>query len=242
MSKRPLCVAILWHMRQPDYRNVQTGEICLPWARFHGVKDYYDMGALVAEVPGLHVTINVVPSLMDQLQAYGRGTARETYAALTLRNAAELDLREKSFLVRSFFQLPWNQMVLPYARYRELLERRGSPDERGQYTSAAKHFTTQDYRDLQVWFNLTWCGHKLRQDPEIAALFLKGRDFSEEEKKRLVESQYRFIAGILPFYGSLLREHGTELSISPYCHPILPLLCDNRSAREALPDIPLPAN
>ncbi|PYV00610.1 MAG: hypothetical protein DMG10_20465, partial [Acidobacteria bacterium] len=38
MSKRPLCVAILWHMHQPDYRNVQTGEISLPWTRFHGVK------------------------------------------------------------------------------------------------------------------------------------------------------------------------------------------------------------
>jgi len=242
MSKRPLCVAILWHMHQPDYRNVQTGEICLPWTRFHGVKDYYDMGALVADVPGLHVTINVVPSLMDQVHAYGQGTARETYAALTLRNAAELDLPEKTFLLRSFFQLPWNQMVLPYPRYRELLERRGSPDERGDYTSAADSCTTQDYRDLQVWFNLSWCGRELRQDSEIAALFLKGRDFSEEEKKRLVELQYRFMARILPFYGRLMREHGIELSLSPYCHPILPLLCDNRSAREAMPDIPLPAN
>jgi alpha-amylase/alpha-mannosidase (GH57 family) len=43
----------------------------------------------------------------------------------------------------------------------------------------------------------------------------------------------------MPFYRDLSRR-GIELSLSPYYHPILPLLCDTRSAREALPDVPLP--
>src|SRR5207249_3154341 len=91
--KKPLSVAILWHMHQPEYGSVQTGEIYLPWTRFHAAKDYYDMAALAAEEAGLRLTINVAPSLMDQLEAYGAGRARETYADLTLRDAAELDLR-----------------------------------------------------------------------------------------------------------------------------------------------------
>src|SRR4029450_13041416 len=107
MAKRPLCVAFLWHMHQPDYRNVLTNEIYLPWTRFHAVKDYYDMGALVAQEPKLRLTINLVPVLMDQLRAYADGSAKETYADLTLRTAAELNPHEKSFLLRSFFQLPW---------------------------------------------------------------------------------------------------------------------------------------
>ena len=105
-----------------------------------------------------------------------------------------------------------------------------------------KRYTVSDYRDLQVWYNLSWCGRALRQKPEIAELFEKGGQFSEEDKSRLLETQSRFIGEILPFYGRLAREHGIELSVSPYYHPILPLLCDNRSAREALPDIPLPSN
>ncbi len=241
MAKKPLCVAVLWHMHQPDYGNEETGEIYLPWTRFHAIKDYYDMGALVASVPGMHVTLNIVPSLIDQLEAYARGDARETYAALTLRKAEELDDREKSFLIRSFFQLPWKQMILPYPRYKELLERRGTPDESGEYSAGQKRYSVQDYRDLQVWFNLSWCGNELRREPAIADMMHKGRNFSEEDKVRLLELQAAFIGRILPLYRKLMEQHGVEISVSPYYHPILPLLFDTHSAREAIPEIPLPA-
>lgn len=242
MQKKPLCVAILWHMHQPDYGNIQTGEIYLPWTRFHAVKDYYDMGALVAGVPGLHLTINLVPSLMDQLVAYSAGTARETYADLTRREATQLEEREKHFLLRAFFQLPLKEMVFPYPRYRELLERRGAADQRGEYPAGFREYTARDYRDLQVWFNLSWCGQELRRDPGIDTLFRKGKGFTEEEKNRLIEIQFSFAGKILPFYRRLVDEDGIEFSVSPYYHPILPLLCDSRAARESQPHLPLPAH
>ena len=242
MAKKPLCVAILWHMHQPDYGNEETGEIYLPWTRFHAVKDYYDMAALAAQAPGLHITINIVPSLIDQLQSYARGTARETYAALTLRNAGDLDEREKLFLLRSFFQLPWKQMILPYPRYKELLDRRGAPDPQGEYLTAMKRFTAQDYRDLQMWFSLSWCGNELRRDPAIAEMIRKGRGFSEKDKARLLELQAAFIGRILPRYRELPEQCGIEISVSPYYHPILPLLCDSRSAHDAVPNAALPAS
>jgi alpha-amylase/alpha-mannosidase (GH57 family) len=240
MGKKPLCVAILWHMHQPDYSNAETSEIYLPWTRFHAVKDYYDMGAQVAQVPGLHLTINVVPSLIEQLNAYARGAARETYATLTLREAAKLEEREKLFLLSSFFQLPWKQMILPYPRYKELLDRRGTPDANGEYSAAVRRYSVQDYRDLQVWFNLSWCGNELRRDPMIAEMFHRGRDFTEGDKVRLLEIQAGLIGRILPLYRNLLMEQGVEISVSPYYHPILPLLFDNRVAHEANPNLPLP--
>jgi alpha-amylase/alpha-mannosidase (GH57 family) len=242
MAKKPLCIALLWHMHQPDYADAQTGEICLPWTRLHAAKDYYDMGALVAEVPGLHLTINVVPSLMDQLAAYGNRTARETYAALAAKNAAELNEREKDFLLRAFFQLPWKQMVLPYSRYKDLLDKRGQPDVQGGFESAARRYALRDYRDLEGWFNLRWCGRELRRDPEVALLFRKGQDFTEAEKLRLLQIQSEFAGRVLPLYRRLMENQGIELSVSPYYHPILPLLCDLHSAREAIPGIPLPSN
>ncbi|HYK91687.1 MAG TPA: glycoside hydrolase family 57 protein, partial [Acidobacteriota bacterium] len=241
MSKKPLCIAFLWHMHQPDYSNMQTGELYLPWTRFHAVKDYYDMAALAAQVPGLRLTINVVPSLMDQLVSYGQGTAREGHAELTLKNAADLNEREKAFLLRAFFQLTWKHMVHPYPRYKELLERRGHQNERGEFADGLEKYTTPDYRDLQVWYNLSWCGRELRKDPEIAALIKKGSGFTEEDKKLLLERQYSFIGRILSLYRKLMEEQGIEISVTPYYHPILPLLCDNRSAREAQPGIHLPS-
>jgi alpha-amylase/alpha-mannosidase (GH57 family) len=240
MPKRPLCVAFLWHMHQPDYRDSQTGETHLPWTRFHAVKDYYDMGALIERTDGVRATINVVPSLMDQLVAYAAGTARETCAELTLRDASELKDHEKLFLLKAFFQLAPRYMIRPYPRYRELLHRRGTADPTGAYSTALKSYTVQDYRDLQVWYNLSWCGQELRRDPEIAALFEMGRGFSESEKRRLLEIQNSFIGRILPYYRKLSVSGRIELSVSPYYHPILPLLCDLHSAREALPSIQLP--
>ena len=36
-------VAILWHMHQPFYQDLVTGEHILPWVRLHGIKDYWGM-------------------------------------------------------------------------------------------------------------------------------------------------------------------------------------------------------
>ncbi|MBM3789703.1 MAG: glycoside hydrolase [Acidobacteria bacterium] len=242
MPKNPLCVAFLWHMHQPDYGDEQTGEIYLPWTRFHAIKDYYDMGALIAAVPGFRATINVVPSLLDQLESYSGGRARETYAAVTLRDASGLEEKDRLFLLRAFFQLPWKHMLLPHPRYRELLERRGMPNDRGEYSGGIARYATQDFRDLQVWFNLSWCGNELRKDPLVGRLLRKGKGYTESEKQQLIEVQMKFVGKIIPFYRQLAEDRAVELSVSPYYHPILPLLCDGRSAREVLPDIPLPQN
>jgi len=242
MPKKPLCVAFLWHMHQPDYHDPRSRELLLPWTRFHAVKDYYDMGALIEREPRLHATINVVPSLAEQLVSYGAGTARESYADITLRDASELNEHEKSFLLRKFFQLSPKQMVAPYRRYKELLDRRGSPDPQGIYSAALRLYGAQDFRDLQMWYNLAWCGQELRRHPEIASFLAQGRGFTESDKKRLLEIQYSFTGSILPFYRKLCQSGKVELSVSPYFHPILPLLCDSRSARDPLPSLPLPSN
>jgi len=240
MSKKPLCVAFLWHMHQPDYRKTQAGETFLPWTRFHAIKDYYDMASLAEQAGDLHVTFNLVPSLIDQLESYGSDEANEVQTFLTRRDASVLDLQEKSFLLRTFFQLSPTHMLLPYPRYKELYDRRGAVDDQGEFASGLRLYTAQDYRDLQVWYNLAWCGHALRKDPEIAGFFEKARGFTEEDKKRLLEIQYAFIKRILPYYRHLSQSRAIEFSISPYYHPILPLLCDLRAAKEALPAIQLP--
>src|ERR1051326_6008067 len=69
----------LWHMHQPYYKDLVTGEYRLPWVRVHALKDYYGMVKLLEEFPGVHQTLNLVPSLMIQLQEYVDGTAHDPF-------------------------------------------------------------------------------------------------------------------------------------------------------------------
>ena len=71
-------VAILWHMHQPYYEDLATGEHILPWVRMHALKDYYGMVALLREFPQVKLTFNLVPSLLVQLEAFAQERARDS--------------------------------------------------------------------------------------------------------------------------------------------------------------------
>ena len=78
-----LFVAIIWHQHQPIYyQDPQTGLYAKPWVRLHAAKDYVDMAALVEKYPQVHVTFNLTPSLIRQLDDVSAG-ARDLYWAMT---------------------------------------------------------------------------------------------------------------------------------------------------------------
>lgn len=240
-TEHPLYVALLWHMHQPYYRDRRTGVCLLPWARLHGLKNYYDIPAIGAEYPGIRQTFNLVPSLIMQLEEYALHDRSDVFLDIARRPAEHLSEDDRLFLIRNFFLANTDTMVNPYPRYRQLLEKRGVYGTSDDITRAVERFTPQDYLDLQMWFHLTWTGHTLRTHPEIQAFFEKGRNFAEEDKQTLFRLQQAFLADIVPYYRRLQDAGQIEVSVSPYYHPILPLLCDTEVARVALPDITLPA-
>ena len=75
----PLSVIFIWHMHQPYYKDPLRGEYALPWTYLHGIKDYYDMAAIVAETPGAKAVFNLVPSLIEQLLDYASGNAVDPF-------------------------------------------------------------------------------------------------------------------------------------------------------------------
>ena len=75
---------LLWHMHQPYYEDLATGEHILPWVRLHAIKDYWGMVALLSEFPRVRVTFNLVPSLLVQVQAFAEDRARDRHLALGL--------------------------------------------------------------------------------------------------------------------------------------------------------------
>ena len=239
---QPLCIAFIWHMHQPYYRDLVTGACSMPWVRLHATKDYLDMVTRLSQFPAIHQTFNMVPSLLDQLEEYLPPANRsDEFLDLSRKPAADLSEQEQRFLLRWFFLANPERMIKPYPRYHDLLAKRGLHVKDDDWPRIQKRFRTQDYLDLQVWFNLAWVNPWLRaQDPVLAALEAKGAQFTEEEKQSVLERHLTLIGQVIPTYREAAARGQIELSASPYYHPIMPLLCDTRSAHVALPNLPLP--
>src|SRR3954451_21736696 len=96
-------VAILWHMHQPFYEDLVTREHILPWVRLHALKDYYGMVALLKEFPGVHVTFNLVASLLVQLEAFAEGRAHDRHLDISVKAAEALTEIDIGFMLENFF-------------------------------------------------------------------------------------------------------------------------------------------
>ncbi|MBI5755299.1 MAG: glycoside hydrolase [Nitrospirae bacterium] len=241
MKDSPLHIAFLWHMHQPYYLDPLSNKFVMPWVRLHGIKDYYDMVAILEDYPSIHQTINMVPSLIEQILKYTDSGAADEYMDLTLKPAADLTVQDKLFILQNFFSLQWDNMLFVYPRYRDLLEKRGYEPRPQALERACRKFTTQDFLDLQVWFNLSWFDPIFKEsDPLLKHLLKKGHDFSEEEKGELIKRQIEVLRMIIPEYKKMMERKQIEVTTSPYYHPILPLLCNTEVARIALPGLILP--
>jgi alpha-amylase/alpha-mannosidase (GH57 family) len=211
-------LALLWHMHQPYYEDLATGEHILPWVRLHAIKDYWGMVALLKEFPGIRVTFNLVPSLVVQVQAFAEDRARDRHLALGLKPAVDLSADEARWLVANGFHAPYDRMIAPYPRYAELHARR----------MARAGFAVDDLRDLQVWHKLAWMDPDLMlTDPRLTLLVAEGRGYTEDDKQSLRRVELDILARVVPEYRDAGAGGQIELSTSPFYHPILPLLCDS---------------
>ena len=120
-----LKLVLMWHNHQPLYPADGNGVVSRPWTRLHATKDYYDMAALVARYPDLHVTFNMTPVLMLQLEQLANGT-KDIYWTMTEVPADELTAEQKTFIIDRFFDTN-SQIVARFPRYQELIERRDRP-------------------------------------------------------------------------------------------------------------------
>ena len=227
-------VAILWHMHQPNYQEPWSNSLVMPWVRLHALKDYLDMPLLAAKHDNVKVTFNLVPSLLEQLQIYLDGGS-DRYLDLSRLDAGQLSPAEQKEIVESLFCGNPHELIEPYPRYRELYYQAGAGSGAVQ-----TDFSESDYRDIQVWSNLSWIDPMFRSEEPIRRLFEKGRDFTEEEKQELLNWQVKLIRRIVPAYRDLYQKGKIDISFTPFYHPILPLLCDTDIALEAMPGATLP--
>jgi alpha-amylase/alpha-mannosidase (GH57 family) len=234
-----VAVAFLWHQHQPYYPDDVAGENPMPWVRLHGVKSYYGMALHLLEMPEMRCTINLVPSLLVQLQAYTDRGATDRFLQVSRVPAEALTEADRLFLLDHFFMANPEHMIRPHPRYAELHHRRAAG--RLSARDALRRFAERDWCDLQTWFNLAWV-HPLAvaRDPELQDLQKKGKTFTEAEKNRLLDKHIEILKQVIPLHRELAERGQVELTTTPFYHPILPLLLDKKLAREAMPDVKLP--
>src|SRR5918999_2536343 len=117
-------LALLWHMHQPYYEDLATGEHILPWVRLHALKDYWGMVALLREFPSVRLTFNLVPSLLIQVEAFAADRAHDRHLFIGLKAAEALEPHERDFLVANGFHAQFDRMIRPMPRYLELHQKR----------------------------------------------------------------------------------------------------------------------
>lgn len=227
-----LKIAFLWHQHQPYYKI--ENEFVLPWVLFHGTKDYFDIPEVLKEFPKIKQTFNFAPSLNIQLEEYISKNTVDVVQKLTLKKADELSKEDKELILKYFFSANFHNMIFPNKRYYELYQKAKA----NNYN--LNTFSTNEWRDLQVWFNLSWFGYFSSQRKLIKELKDKGSNFTEYDKQILINEQLEVLKLIVNQYKTLKKIGQIDISCSPFYHPILPLLINSRSALENLPNIKLP--
>jgi len=229
-------VVFLWHMHQPYYVDPATQTATMPWVRLHCVKGYLDMISIIEDFPSIRLNFNLTPVLVLQIKELIEGRIKDRWLEWARMPAVDLDEEMKFALLENSFKIHWDNLVKPFPRYWELLNKRGLTFYRDDVRRGLRYFSAQEFLDLQTWFNLAWCGYTAgRLYPELAALKRKGRNFTEEEKQRVLEIHLELMALVLRKYREAEERGQVELTTTPFFHPILPLIYDSSFAERSLP-------
>jgi len=234
-----LYLNLMWHQHQPLYYKDADGVYTRPWVRVHGTKDYYDMAATVAKYPKVHVTFNLTPVLLKQLNDYVANGAKDKYWVLTEKPAADLTDDDKDFILRHFFDANWDHVIKIHPGYKALLDKRAGTDA-AAIAAAKQNFTEQDFRDLQVWFNLAWMDPDVLAVDPLKPLIEKDHGFAEADKAVIFAEVRRILAEIVPIHKQLQDAGQIEVTTTPYAHPILPLINDTTTAGTGNPKAEMP--
>jgi len=204
------------------------------------------MAAHLEAAPSARAVVNFTPVLIEQLQELAERISLHLNSGSELPDpvlallgpaAVPQSGDERLRLMRACLRAQQKQMIerfAPYLELAKLAESFASPEHIGYASDQFMH-------DLAVWYHLAWIGETVRRsDPLVAALTLQARAFTAAQRRDLLALIGRLIASIIPRFRHLSERGQCELSMTPYAHPLVPLMIDFSSARQALPATPLP--
>lgn len=242
-----LKVVLCWHMHQPQYSEPMGGMYQLPWTYLHAIKDYVDMAWHLENVPGAKAVVNFAPTLIEQIADYdqqlksrSKGTGRLKDPLLIALDSPvqPVHVEDRQKLINDCLRANEEKLITPFPRFAKLVK-------------MARWFLTQPSRlryindqfmiDMVVWYHLAWIGESVRRsDVRIQELMKKGKQFTFHDRRQLMAVIGELLSDLIPRYRRLAETGRVELSVTPYAHPIVPLLLDINTTHEAMPDAPLP--
>ncbi len=246
-AKSPLNIVLCWHMHQPQYCDQISGIYQLPWTYLHATKDYIDMAAHLEEVPESRAVVNFAPVLLEQLSDYAgqvngflsenKGIRDPLLAALACP-VMPSNKEQRMELVGACLRANELRSIKRFEHYQKLAEMAGWFHE---HPSGMLYVGDQFITDLLVWYHLSWMGETVRRSNGLVQqLMEKGTGFTLHDRRQLLKLIGELLSSVIDRYRELAEKGQVELSMTPYAHPILPLLLDIETAREAMPDITLP--
>ena len=212
----------LWlHMHQPDYLDSLTNKTILPWVRRHSLNGYYSVPKILLQTE-FKANINFSGILIEQIQRYQKG-AKDIYQIYEEVDPESLSQSEINFIFRRF-NTPYSFKSTRLDSLREKFTK----EERLSYNEII---------DFQVLFKLSAFAPI---DEEVVELRKKGSNFTKEDKEVLINLEKRIIENLFNLYRELLERNQIEITVTPYYHPILPLLLSLHSALESKPNAKIP--
>lgn len=242
-----LNVILYWHMHQPDYRDQRNGEYQQPWTYLHTIKDYVDMAAHLENNQEARAVVNFAPILLEQIEDYSsqlenylhHGKAlRDPLLAALIDPVLYLDIHRRLKLIKSCLRANKLRLIERFPQFKILADMAQNalhaPEELAYYSD-------QYFIDLLVWYHLVWLGETVRRnDARVKSLMNRCCNYTIHDRHLIIELIHELISGVVGRYRGLAESGRIELSMTPYAHPMLPLLIDFKCAQESLPDTQLP--
>jgi len=243
-------------MHQPYYREGLEGKFHLPWVYLHGIKDYTDMAAHLENHPEMRAVVNFSPILLEQLDDYvseldkvlneehSLSTTISDPILALLCGVEEIPIavEKRKKIVEDCKRCYAPRLIEPYPAFKRLVD---CLEDAFKHTDDENHFPylyleDQYFIDLLVWYHLAWLGHSIKQEDVAQKLIKKEHGYTLEDRYELMTLIYECLAGIIPRYRKLSEEGEVDLSLTPYSHPIIPLLNDFDNMQCAMPEAPAP--
>ncbi|MHA1521620.1 MAG: hypothetical protein ACTSRK_15685, partial [Promethearchaeota archaeon] len=229
-----LNLVMIWHQHQPSYQDPETGIYEQPWVFMHGSNSYPYMADVLTDYPDINVTINLTPSMLQQLMDYIEGDEYDRRIELARMDEAVMSDENKSVVLQYFFDIN-SQFRQNGTRYAELSERRNS------YTTlqeAVDGFTDQELLDLKTLFFAHWINPRYTTElPYVPPMNPFGftydvltKDaqgvggYSSAHKTGVLDYAYSIVQTAISSHDAIQDEGRMEIITTPFYHPILPLL------------------
>jgi len=242
-DNKKIKVVLCWHMHQPYYKDGIDGKYRLPWVYLRAIKDYVDMAAYLEKCPEAKAVVNFAPVLLEQLDDYatslqllvseGKKTGDDLLNILAGVDIIPDDVESRKQIISDCQRSHAATMINPYPYFRHIVDMLNGC---GKNDLTISYMNEQLFTDLLFWYHYSWLGATVRENnKELEQIIAKGHNFSKDDCMCLLKIISDIVKSIIPRYKALVDNDAIEVSMTPYAHPIIPLLLDFSSMYDAMP-------